>query len=122
MRNLNHVGIAGLAAGAALLVAGAASAHAHLVRSNPPANATVAAPRTITLTFNEKLAPAFSKFDLGMSDGMKMSVKTVVSKDRRSIVGTPQGKLMAGAYKINWHAASSDDGHKMDGTLSFRVR
>lgn len=119
--NQRSLSIAGLVAGAALLVAGTASAHAHLVTSNPAANVTVAAPKTITLTFNEKLTPAFSGFELEMGGGMKMPVKTVVSKDGLSIVGTPQGALMAGAYKVTWHAASSD-GHKMNGDLAFTVK
>lgn len=122
MRQQTNLILAGIAAGAALLAAGAASAHAHLVKSDPAANATVAAPKTINLTFNEKLTPAFSRFELGMADGMKVNVKTTVSKDRLSIVGTPQGKLMPGAYVVTWHAASADDGHKMDGTIGFTVK
>ena len=106
----------------ALLGAGQASAHAALVKSNPVANATVAAPKAITLTFNEALTPAFSGFNMSMSDGMKMKVKTKVSKDRKTITGAPSGKLMPGAYKINWHAAASDDGHKTSGTVAFVVK
>ena len=101
---------------------GQALAHAHLIKSTPAAKATVAAPKTIMLTFNERLTPAFSKFELGMADGIKVNVKTAVSKDRKSLVGTPQGKLMPGAYTITWHAASADDGHKMDGTVPFTVK
>ena len=121
MQKTRHFALAGLAASAALLIAGSAAAHAHLVKSTPAADATVAAPKTITLTFNEKLTPAFSGFDLEMGGGMKMPVKTTVSKDGLSIVGTPQGALMAGAYKLTWHAASSD-GHKMNGDVAFTVK
>lgn len=108
---------------AALLVAGSASAHAHLVTSTPAANTTVAAPKSISLTFNEKLTPAFSKFELSMPamNGMKVTMKTTVSKDHLTIIGTPKAKLMPGAYLITWHAAS-DDGHKMDGTVNFTVK
>jgi hypothetical protein len=111
-----------LAAVLALGAAGAASAHAHLLKSDPAANATVAAPKAISLTFSEKLTPAFSKFELGMADGMKVNVKTTVAKDGVTLVGTPQGKLMPGAYTISWHAASADDGHKMDGSFTFTVK
>ena len=104
------------------LAAGQASAHAKLVSSNPAAAATVAAPKTITLTFNEKLAPAFSSFELAMADGMKVPVKTTVSKDRKSISGTPQGKLMPGGYKITWRAAAGEDGHRMDGVIAITVK
>jgi len=107
---------------AAALTAGQASAHAKLVSSDPAANATIAAPKTIRLTFSEKLAPAFSTFELAMADGMKAPVKTTVSADKKTITGVPTGRLMAGAYKITWHAAAADDGHRMDGTLAFTVK
>lgn len=99
-----------------------ASAHAKLVSSDPAANATVAAPKTIRLTFSEKLAPAFSSFELAMADGMKAPVKTSMSPDRKTITGVPKGPLMAGAYKVTWHAAAADDGHRMDGTFVFTVK
>ncbi len=106
----------------AILGAGQAFAHAALVKSNPVANATVGAPKVISLTFNEALTPAFSGFDLSMSDGMKMKVKTKVSTDKKTITGAPKGKLMPGAYKVNWHAAATDDGHKTSGALAFTVK
>ena len=114
---------AGIAASAALLLAGTASAHAHLVNSTPAANATVAAPKAISLTFNEKLTPAFSKFELVMPtmNNMAVAVKTGVSRDGLTITGRPQAPLIPGVYKINWHAASSD-GHKMDGVVDFTVK
>ena len=122
MPNHKNSFAAGLAI-AALLTAGAASAHAHLVKSTPAANATVAAPKTVSLTFNEKLTPAFSKFEIVMPamNAMPVPVKTSVSKDRMSIVGTPQAALVPGVYKITWHAATSD-GHKMDGAVDFTVK
>lgn len=110
------------AVAATALIAGQASAHAKLVSSNPAANATVAAPTAISLTFSEKLAPAFSTFDLTMANGMQVPVKTSVSKDRKTITGAPQGKLMAGVYKVTWRAASSDDGHRMEGAIAFTVK
>lgn len=118
-----HFAAAALAATATLLLAGTASAHAHLVKSTPAANATVAAPKAISLTFNEKLTPAFSKFELVMPtmNNMAVAVKTSVSKDGLTITGTPQAALMPGVYKVNWHAASSD-GHKMDGAVDFTVK
>jgi methionine-rich copper-binding protein CopC len=115
--NLMTVGIV-----LALGVATQASAHAHLVKSNPTANATVSPPKSITLTFNEKLTPAFSGFQLGMADGMTIKLKSALSKYGRSIVGVPQGTLMAGVYKVTWHAASADDGHRTGGALPFTVK
>ena len=109
-------------ASASLLAATQASAHASLVKSDPAANATVAAPKAITLTFDEELSPAFSGFDVTMGGSMKMKFKTTVSKDKKTITGVPTGPLMAGAYKLNWHAAAADDGHKTTGTLAFTVK
>jgi methionine-rich copper-binding protein CopC len=109
---------------AALFAGGPAWAHAHLVASNPAANAVVAAsPKTITLTFSEKLVAPFSKFELTMPTmkGMAVPVKTGLSKDGKSIVGAPQAALHSGAYKVVWTAASAD-GHKMKGEVAFTVR
>lgn len=114
--------LAALAGASTLIVTSPAWAHAHLVSSNPAANATVAAPKSITLTFSDKVVPAFSKFDLTMPEhgGMKVAVKTVVSTDGKSITGTPEAALIQGAYKIVWTAASAD-GHKMNGEVTFKV-
>lgn len=117
-----RVTTAALASILAICAAAAASAHAHVVNSDPPANATVAAPRTITLTFDEKLTPAFSGFELGMADGMRVNVKISLSRDGRNLIGTPDGKLMAGAYTITWHAVSAEDGHRTDGKVEFTVK
>jgi len=110
------------AAAALLLSAGQASAHAKLVSSDPADKATVAAPKAIRLTFNEKLAPAFSGFELAMADGMKAQVRTTVSADRKTITGAPKGQLMAGAYKLTWRAAAANDGHRMEGAITFTVK
>ncbi len=49
----------------------AAQAHARLVRATPAAKSTVASPRTVTLTFSERVAPAFSSFDVVNAAGTK---------------------------------------------------
>ncbi len=110
-----------LAAALAVAVASPALAHTRLVSSTPAANAKVSAPRTITLTFNERLVPSFSKFELSMpAHGMAVPVETAVSRDGKHIVGTLDAPLMKGAYRISWTAAGAD-GHKMTGTLDFQV-
>lgn len=107
--------------GAALLMAGQAAAHAKLVGSAPAADAVVAAPKTISLTFSEKVVPAFSGFDLTMVEhNMKIPVTTAVSTDGKTITGTPRGAFMKGTYKVQWHAAGPD-GHRMTGEVAFKV-
>lgn len=104
-----------------VLVSNDTLAHAKLVASSPAANADVAHPERITLTFNEALVAAFSSFDLTMSDGMKIPVKITISDDMKTLTGTPQDQVAPGEYIVIWHAAAQDDGHRMDGTLSFVV-
>ena len=99
------------------------SAHAHLVNSTPRPNSVAASPHSISLTFSERLVPAFSKLQLAMTMGghsMAVPVRTAVAADGRTLVATPQGALMKGSYVINWTAATLD-GHKMTGSLQFRV-
>ncbi|MEO8313327.1 MAG: copper homeostasis periplasmic binding protein CopC [Pseudomonadota bacterium] len=118
----NRLITASLAACTSLLMAGTAFAHAHLVKSDPAADAQVAAPKVITLTFDDELAAAFSKVQLGMADGMKINAKSALSHDKLSIVATPTATLVPGIYTVTWQAASTEDGHKMEGKFSFTVK
>lgn len=123
MINRINCGLAAALVGAALLTAGQASAHAQLLASTPAANATVPPPTKITLTYDEKLTPAFSGFDLTMTGhNMRIPVKTALSKDRKSITAVLKAPLMAGAYSLTWRAAAVDDGHRTDGAFVFTVK
>ena len=107
---------------AALLAAGPVLAHAELTQSNPKAGAVLrASPKKITLTFSERLVPAFSKLVVTRpAHKMNVPVDFVVSPDRKHLVGTPKKPLTRGDYAINWTAATSD-GHKETGTVKFKV-
>lgn len=109
------------AAGALLLVATQADAHARVVASTPAATATVASPRALTVTFSERVAPAFSGLDVVNATGAKFAVTTTVSEDGKTVSGRMARPLAAGAYSLNWRAASSD-GHRMTGAIAFTVR
>jgi len=119
---ISHRTLFAFGAALAVTVAAPALAHTHLVRSTPAANATLqSGPRTITLTFNERLVPSFSKFELTMpAHNMKVPVQTAVSRDGKRIVGTLPSPLTKGSYAVAWTAAGAD-GHKMTGTLNFKV-
>ena len=107
----------------ALAPAAPALAHAKVVSSNPAANAIVAAPKQISVTFSEKIVPAFSKLEVSMAGmAMKVPVKTSVSADGKTIVAMPQGAFMKGGYVINWSAAAADDGHHTAGTIPFKIK
>ena len=106
-----------------MLAASHAEAHASLVSAAPASSSTVAAPKQITLRFNEALAPKFSGFDLMRADGSKVAVTTQVApKDRKTMVGVVFSPLAPGIYMVMWRAAAADDGHRTKGDFSFTVR
>jgi methionine-rich copper-binding protein CopC len=98
-----------------------AFAHARLVQSSPAADAAVAAPRTIKLTFSEKIVPAFSGLKLSMGDGMTVSTSTSLSDDGKTLTARPTSPFMAGKWTVSWHATAANDGHKTEGTFNFTV-
>ncbi len=114
------------AAFAALALAATATsafAHAKLVSSTPAANAAVAAPKQIVLTFSEKMHAKLSGADLTMPqmNNMTVAARAAVSQDGLTLVVTPARPLMAGAYQVKWHAVTSDS-HRVEGKLTFTVR
>ena len=115
--------LAAVAALCALSLASHASAHAHLISSDPAANATVAAPRQITLHFTETLNPTFSGASMTMPQMADMAepAKVAFSADKLSMVVTPNGPLAAGAYKVSWHAVTPDT-HRTQGDFVFTVK
>jgi len=108
----------------ALLLCAALSpawAQAKLVQSSPAADATVSAPRSIKLSFNEKLAPA-SGAQLSMADGMSISAKVSLSDDGKTLTARPTAPFMAGKWTLSWHAVTADGGQRSDGAYIFTVR
>ena len=108
-----------LAALAATALATSAQAHAHLVKTSPAADAQVAAPAVLNLTFSEKLEPKFSNAKLMKADGTPVAVKSVAKGV--DVNAKPVAPLAAGAYKVMWQAVAAD-GHKMTGAYSFTVK
>ena len=106
-----------------LLPSTAALAHANLVSSNPAADAVVVAPRTIKLTFSEKIDPASSGIQLSMGDGMGVSTAAAsVSADGKTLTARTTSPFMAGKWTLSWHALSADDGHGTQGSYSFTIK
>lgn len=103
------------------VAAGPAAAHARLVSATPAPDSTVAAPRTISLTFSERAVPAFSGFDVVNAAGEKVAIRTAVAEDGKTLTGTLARPLAAGTYSVQWRIASSD-GHRMTGSYAFSVR
>jgi methionine-rich copper-binding protein CopC len=111
-----------LAAICAIAMPNAAIAHAKLVESTPAADAAIAAPKSIKLTFSGKIVPAFSGLKLSMGDGMVVSTSTSLSEDGKTLIARPTSPFMAGTWTLSWHATAVDDGHKTEGSYSFTVK
>jgi methionine-rich copper-binding protein CopC len=123
---MNHAsifrGIAAFAAATALLgAATAAAAHAHLVSSLPAADAAGPAPKTIVLTFSEKLEKRFSGAELSKDGAPLGSHGLLEEKEGKVLTLTPNAPLSPGSYKVSWHAVSVD-GHRTKGDVKFAVR
>lgn len=114
---------------AAAVIAAPALAHPRLVAAQPTDKAVVAPTNRISFTFSETLVAAVSGMDVTMTGmpgmpnhTMKMNgFKTSVSQDGKTLVATFGRPLMAGTYRVQWRAVSSDT-HRITGTVAFTVR
>jgi methionine-rich copper-binding protein CopC len=108
---------------AATLASPFASAHATLKSSNPEAGATLAAaPKEITLTFNEKIEEAFSTITLSDSQGKEIAAeKAKVDAADPAIVHLAAPALSSGSYTVTW-AVAGHDGHRRKGDFKFTVK
>ena len=116
------------AAAMALTLPGLASAHTKLVSSTPAANATIAKPTKMTLTFSETFLAPLSGADLtmtgmpGMANHDPMPIKGFkTAVDGKSMTLTFPRALPAGTYDLKWHVVGADQ-HKMEGGYSFTVK
>jgi len=100
-------------------------AHVELAASTPAAGAQSKAPKTITLTFSQPVAPASASASIvmtampGMANHGEMTIRNFTaswSADGKTMTLT----LNAGSYDVRWQAAAAD-GHAMTGSVSFDV-
>ena len=106
-----------------LLAVQIASAHATLVRSDPPANSVLASPPTeIRLWFSEAVEPEFSHFTL--RDSHNQTVDTLPSQvdpsDAKQMF-LKLGKLPNGVYTVVWQTLSAEDGHAINGSFPITI-
>jgi methionine-rich copper-binding protein CopC len=99
--------------------AAGAFAHAMLDHASPAVGSTVSpAPKSLTLTYSEKLEPAFSSVAVRNAQGAS------VTAGKASVSGTqmrvPLKALPPGTYTVIWHALSVDT-HRTQGDFSFSV-
>jgi copper resistance protein C len=100
-----------------------------LAASTPIAGAKAKAPKTITLTFSEKVNPAKATAAIimtampGMANHGEMPIRnftTSWSADGKTLTLTLKKPLPTGSYDVRWQAAAAD-GHAMTGKVSFDV-
>jgi copper transport protein len=98
------------------------SAHAELVRSEPPIDGLVIAPpEQLTLTFTEDVAPSDPAPSVRVLDsqGNEQPVSILPPNGRELVVNLPT--LSPGVWTVNWSVRSATDGHQLSGTYGFRV-
>jgi methionine-rich copper-binding protein CopC len=106
-----------------LVLSASAVAHPKLTKSEPAADAVLdAAPKIISVTFNEPLEGAFSTITLKRADGA-----AVVTQPAKVDPATPlelvlqAPALTAGEY-VAHYAVIGHDGHRREGDLKFTVK
>jgi methionine-rich copper-binding protein CopC len=99
-----------------------------LVSSTPAANATVAKPTKVTLTFSETFLAPLSGAELtmtgmpGMANHEPMPIKGFkTAVEGKTMTLTFPRALPAGSYDLKWHLVGADQ-HKMEGGYSFKVK
>lgn len=115
--------IMGAALGAVLalgLTAGA-EAHAKLVKSDPPAGGVAKDRKTLDLTFNEVISAKLSGAVVTDSSGAKLPAVAMADQGGKGLMVMLGRPLKPGAYKVDWRAVASDDGHRTTGSFAFRV-
>ncbi|GLZ08832.1 hypothetical protein Acsp03_62980 [Actinomadura sp. NBRC 104412] len=114
-----RIGVAGLLVAALVgLGAAPASAHTALKSTDPKADAEVAPPTEITLTYTETVR--LPRVILTGPDGARHEAGA--AKASGDTVTQPvNGTLPNGTYRVGWRVVSAD-GHPVTGTFSFTVK
>ncbi len=96
--------------------------HAAYVGSQPaPGQRLEASPPRVVLVFTEPLNGRLARATLRPADG-GAAVGATVRPEGKRLVLTPARELGTGAYRVDWHTVSTEDGHALEGAFSFGVR
>lgn len=105
-----------------------AAAHPRLVSASPAANASVARPTQIVLTFSETLVAPLSGIELtmtampGMAEHPRMPIRGFTTKvEGRTLTAKLPRPLPAGTYELKWHVVAGDQ-HRIENIYTFTVR
>ena len=113
---------AALALSLAFGLAAEASAHAKLVKSDPPANGQPSDKKNLELTFSEEISGKLSGAVLTDAKGAKVATTSMADQGNKGLMVMAKEPLKPGEYKLAWHAVASDDGHRTSGTVAFSVK
>ena len=103
----------------AIMLGATAEAHAFLDHAEPRVGSTVpTAPRELSLSFTQKLEPAFSSVEVSDGNGARVDLgRPSVSA---SVMRVRLKQLSAGTYRVRWHVLSVDT-HTTEGSFTFQV-
>ena len=119
----NTMAIGALAVLAISAVTTSANAHPKLISASPAADvSSKVSPKEIKLNFSEGVIAKFSGIELKDETGKTIATGVAATdpKDRTQLVVPLPAPLMAGHYKVMWHAVSEDT-HRVKGEYSFGV-
>ncbi len=119
----NTMAIGALAVLAISAVTTSANAHPKLITASPAADvSSKVSPKEIKLNFSEGVIAKFSGIELKDETGKTIATGVAATdpKDRTQLVVPLPAPLMAGHYKVIWHAVSEDT-HRVKGEYSFGV-
>ncbi|HEX5370688.1 MAG TPA: copper resistance CopC family protein, partial [Dehalococcoidia bacterium] len=114
-----------LAAVAAMSIAGKATlaeAHALLVRSDPPSNATLRQPPTmLTLYFSEPLERKFSDARVVDQKGADLTDHIDFDDTDKALMKVFLKPVQPGYLSVEWETVSAVDGHRVSGSYPLTV-
>ena len=103
-------------------MATSAEAHATLVSTSPTDGGTVSAsPQQVQLTFDDVVNLGPDAVQVTAADGGREDKADAgVTSDGKTVIESLKPNLGNGIHKVGWRI-TSDDGHIIDGTFSFKV-
>jgi copper transport protein len=119
---MKRIGLIALLLLVVLALPGVVSAHATLLRSDPPANSVAPkAPGSVRLTFSEAADPGFSRIEVYDANGRRVdqSDSHLDPTDALTLIVGLSGPLPDGIYTVSWRALSAVDGHVTQGSFAF---
>jgi copper transport protein len=105
------------------LSAGVAFAHPSLIRSDPPANATLPeAPRQVTVWFDEAIEPDYGHLEVFDVQGRRVdNFNTEYHPGPQPALTLSLPALPEGTYIVVWRVISRGDAHAVGGAFAFGV-